>query len=184
MSRFKLTKSSLPKIRKMLQRQVYAVKAQLALDAYTFLSTFDYNIYGGDTDTIPFGLTQFMASNWNISINAPDTTVEGDELERDFYYHHGKKFPVDHMRGIKELRLTDRFYSTNSSIFVANSVPYALTLEQGGELYDFVWNEGETPEFRDCKPNRYIERATQHITQKANIHAAVITAWETCPEIH
>ena len=184
MSRFKLTKSSLPKIRKMLQRQVYAVKAQLALDAYTFLSTFDYNVGGGDTDTSPYGLTQFMASNWNVSINAPDTTVEGDELERDFYYQKRKTFPVDHMRGIKELRLMDSSYSTTASIFVANSVPYALTLEQGGQLVDFVTTEDEPPQYRDCKPNRYIERATQYITQKANIQAAVITAWETCPEIH
>lgn len=182
MGRFKLDKAGVQKIKKMLYRQVYSVKAQLALDAYVFLTTFDYNIYGGDTNITPFGLTQWMASNWNVSIGSIDPYVEGNEIERDYYYTTGKKFPVEFMRGIKELQLKNVNFQSNKSIFVTNSVPYALVLERGGVIYDAAVFEGESAKSRDVEPNRYIERATEYV--KENIHAAVVAARETCPEIH
>ena len=164
MGKFKLDKSGVEKIRKMLEGQVAEVEKRLACKAYEYFMNFAYKRDGGGVADGGGGWTLYYLANWNVCINGIDTSVSPAERYSDATYFSNVK--------PEKAEIVTSKVTCGDTITVTNSVGYGEILNSGG---DFPDNGGSS------KPNRFIELCQGHI--KDNVNIIIKQVAKDCPDI-
>ena len=163
MGKFKLDKSGVKKIRKMLEGQVAEVEKRLACKAYDYFMNFAYKRDGGGVADGGGGWTLYYLANWNVSINGIDTSVYPAERFSNATY-------FNFVKPEKAQVITEKVLC-GDTITVTNSVGYGEILNSGGDF----------PDGGSSKPNRFIELCQGHI--KDNVNIIIKQVAKDCPEI-
>ena len=168
MGRFKLNKTGIAKVRKMLRHQVAEVQKAFAVNAYTFLVDFDYHVDGGSQGTGPGGWSFYYVANWNCKVSGIDKSVitPPRAWSEEYQKFAGK---VDRQ---KIFTVTPNL-TCGKRISITNSVWYGPILNDGGS----------DPRFHaeSSRPNRFLEQCLNHLEDMAP--TLIKDVEEDCPEI-